>query len=66
MNKISERSNHIIQIKPWEDKDLDLLFHINTPVMMQHPLRISIGTFTLSLQLTIQLQIQFVGSLDLN
>lgn len=36
MNKISERSNHIIQIKPWEDKDLDLLFRINTPVMMQH------------------------------
>ncbi|EEM02704.1 hypothetical protein CN568_27970 [Bacillus pseudomycoides] len=36
MNKILERSNHIIQIKPWEDKDLDLLVRINTPVMMQH------------------------------
>ncbi|MGZ7147826.1 GNAT family N-acetyltransferase [Bacillus sp. BC08] len=36
MNKILERSNHIIQIKPWEDKDLDLLYRINTPVMMQH------------------------------
>ncbi|MDN3015682.1 GNAT family N-acetyltransferase [Paenibacillus sp. BSR1-1] len=31
-----EASNHIIQIKPWEDNDLDLLFFINTPEMMQH------------------------------
>ncbi|WP_223594732.1 GNAT family N-acetyltransferase [Neobacillus bataviensis] len=31
-----ESSNHIIQIKPWEDNDLDLLFRINTPEMMQH------------------------------
>jgi RimJ/RimL family protein N-acetyltransferase len=37
MSKISERSkNHIIQIKPWEDKDLDLLFRINAPEMMNH------------------------------
>ncbi|QIZ09395.1 GNAT family N-acetyltransferase [Priestia megaterium] len=36
MKKISERCNHIIQIKPWEDKDLDLLFRINAPEMMQH------------------------------
>ncbi|ETI69409.1 GNAT family N-acetyltransferase [Neobacillus vireti] len=31
-----EASNHIIQIKPWEDNDLDLLFRINAPEMMQH------------------------------
>jgi hypothetical protein len=31
-----EASNHIIQIKPWEDNDLDLLFLINAPEMMQH------------------------------
>lgn len=31
-----EGSNHIIQIKPWEDNDLDLLFLINAPEMMQH------------------------------
>lgn len=36
MKNILERSNHIIQIKPWEDKDLDLLFRINVPEMMQH------------------------------
>ncbi|MDQ0198238.1 GNAT family N-acetyltransferase [Neobacillus ginsengisoli] len=36
MKKILERSNHTIQIKPWEDKDLDLLFRINAPEMMQH------------------------------
>ncbi|WP_257350992.1 GNAT family N-acetyltransferase [Pseudalkalibacillus decolorationis] len=36
MMKISERINRIIQIKPWEDKDLDLLFRINAPKMMQH------------------------------
>jgi RimJ/RimL family protein N-acetyltransferase len=29
-------SNHIIKIKPWEDNDLDLLFRINAPEMMQH------------------------------
>ncbi|MBS4214809.1 MULTISPECIES: GNAT family N-acetyltransferase [Neobacillus] len=31
-----EASNHTIQIKPWEDNDLDLLFRINAPKMMQH------------------------------
>jgi hypothetical protein len=31
-----EASNRIIQIKPWEDKDLDLLFRLNAPEMMQH------------------------------
>lgn len=31
-----EANNHIIQIKPWEDNDLDLLFLINAPEMMQH------------------------------
>jgi RimJ/RimL family protein N-acetyltransferase len=31
-----EASNYIIQIKPWEDNDLDLLFLINAPEMMQH------------------------------
>ncbi|MBS4208025.1 GNAT family N-acetyltransferase [Bacillus sp. FJAT-50079] len=31
-----EASNHIIQIKPWEDNDLDLLVRINAPEMMQH------------------------------
>lgn len=31
-----EGSNHIIQIKPWEDNDLDLLFLINAPEMMQY------------------------------
>jgi hypothetical protein len=37
MKEISERSeNHIIQIKPWEDKDLDLLFRIKAPEMMEH------------------------------
>jgi RimJ/RimL family protein N-acetyltransferase len=36
MMNILERSNGIIQIKPWEEKDLDLLFRINAPEMMQH------------------------------
>lgn len=31
-----EASNHIIQIRPWEVNDLDLLFRINAPEMMQH------------------------------
>ncbi|MFP5112991.1 GNAT family N-acetyltransferase [Bacillaceae bacterium C204] len=31
-----EASNRIIQIKPWEDKDLDILFRLNAPEMMQH------------------------------
>ncbi|SFD54020.1 Protein N-acetyltransferase, RimJ/RimL family [Bacillus sp. UNCCL81] len=32
-----ERINkHIIQIRPWEDKNLDLLFQINQPEMMEH------------------------------
>ncbi|MED1203073.1 GNAT family N-acetyltransferase [Heyndrickxia acidicola] len=31
-----EASNHSIQIKTWEDNDLDLLFLINAPEMMQH------------------------------
>lgn len=31
-----EASDRIIQIKPWEDKDLDLLFRLNAPEMMQH------------------------------
>jgi RimJ/RimL family protein N-acetyltransferase len=31
-----ETSNHIIKIKPWEDNDLDLLFLINAPAMMQY------------------------------
>ncbi|MFF2447376.1 GNAT family N-acetyltransferase [Neobacillus sp. NPDC058068] len=31
-----EGSKHIIKIKPWEDNDLDLLFRINAPEMMQH------------------------------
>ena len=30
-----ETSNPIIQIKPWKDDDLDLLFRINAPEMMQ-------------------------------
>jgi len=35
--EILERINKgIIQIKPWEDKDLDLLFQINQPEMMEH------------------------------
>lgn len=36
MKKIREQSTHSIQIRPWEDKDLDLLFRINSPEMMQH------------------------------
>jgi RimJ/RimL family protein N-acetyltransferase len=36
MKKILEGSNQTIQIKPWEEKDLDLLFGINVPEMMQH------------------------------
>lgn len=31
-----EAGNHIIQIKPWENDGLDLLFRINAPEMMQH------------------------------
>jgi len=31
-----EAGNQIIQIKPWEDDDLDLLFRKNAPEMMQH------------------------------
>ncbi|MEH7748728.1 GNAT family N-acetyltransferase [Neobacillus drentensis] len=31
-----EGNNHIIHIKPWEDQDLDLLFRLNAPEMMQH------------------------------
>jgi RimJ/RimL family protein N-acetyltransferase len=31
-----EAINHIIQIKTWEDNDLDLLFRLNAPEMMQH------------------------------
>ncbi|MCM3238690.1 GNAT family N-acetyltransferase [Heyndrickxia oleronia] len=31
-----EASNQIIQIKPWADTDLNLLFQINSPEMMQH------------------------------
>ncbi|MGE7602969.1 GNAT family N-acetyltransferase [Peribacillus sp. NPDC097675] len=30
-----ETNNPIIQIKPWEEDDLDLLFRINAPEMMQ-------------------------------
>ncbi|KKI91095.1 GCN5 family acetyltransferase [Bacillus sp. SA1-12] len=29
-------SNSTVQIKPWEEKDLDLLFRLNVPEMMQH------------------------------
>ncbi|WP_251028596.1 hypothetical protein [Bacillus sp. ISL-18] len=29
-------SNNIIQIMPWEDNNLDLLFRLNAPEMMQH------------------------------
>jgi RimJ/RimL family protein N-acetyltransferase len=36
MMNILERSNDIIQIKPWEEKDLDLLIRLNAPEMMQH------------------------------
>lgn len=37
MKAISERlKKAIIQIKPWEDKDLELLFRINQPEMMEH------------------------------
>lgn len=36
MKRIWEASHNIIQIKPWEDNDLDLLFRINAPEMMQH------------------------------
>jgi RimJ/RimL family protein N-acetyltransferase len=36
MMNILERSNDIIQIKHWEEKDFDLLFRINAPEMMQH------------------------------
>ena len=31
-----EVGNHIIQIKPWDQDDLDLLFSINSPEMTQH------------------------------
>ncbi|MCJ8008171.1 GNAT family N-acetyltransferase [Lederbergia wuyishanensis] len=31
-----DANNHIIQLKPWEDKDLDLLLRINSPEMTQH------------------------------
>ncbi|MEK5175632.1 GNAT family N-acetyltransferase [Heyndrickxia sp. FSL W8-0496] len=31
-----EASNQIIQIKPWAEEDLTLLFQINSPEMMQH------------------------------
>lgn len=33
---MSEQSNQTIQIKPWEDKDLELLFRMNTPEMLKH------------------------------
>lgn len=37
MSRISERSKETkIEIKPWEDKDLELLFQINAPEMMEH------------------------------
>jgi len=29
-------NNDVIHIKPWEDSDLDLLFQLNAPEMMQH------------------------------
>lgn len=28
--------NDMVQIKPWEDSDLDLLFHLNAPEMMHY------------------------------
>ncbi|MFE4142315.1 GNAT family N-acetyltransferase [Peribacillus sp. YIM B13472] len=34
---MSERSKETkIEIKPWEDKDLELLFQLNAPEMMEH------------------------------
>jgi hypothetical protein len=37
MSEILERENEqIYEIKSWEDKDLDLLFKINAPEMMEH------------------------------
>ncbi|WP_339200679.1 GNAT family N-acetyltransferase [Peribacillus sp. FSL P2-0133] len=37
MSRISERSKETkIEIKPWEDKDLELLFQLNAPEMMEH------------------------------
>ena len=37
MSRISERSKETkIEIKPWEDKDLELLFQLNAPAMMEH------------------------------
>ncbi|RRN73892.1 N-acetyltransferase [Peribacillus simplex] len=37
MIRISERSTETrLEIKPWEDKDLDLLFQLNAPEMMEH------------------------------
>lgn len=37
MSRITERSKETnIEIKPWEDKDLELLFQLNAPEMMEH------------------------------
>nr|WP_309476865.1 GNAT family N-acetyltransferase [Bacillus sp. ISL-34] len=37
MSRISERSKeNKIEIKPWEEKDLELLFQLNAPEMMEH------------------------------
>lgn len=65
-----EASNHIIQITPWEDNDLDLLLLINAPEMMQHLVRTNINTSMHTHQLKILLLMQFIGiltfSLSLN
>ncbi|MGG0847032.1 GNAT family N-acetyltransferase [Peribacillus simplex] len=37
MSRISERNKETrLEINPWEDKDLDLLFQLNAPEMMAH------------------------------
>ncbi|KON70670.1 GCN5 family acetyltransferase [Peribacillus butanolivorans] len=37
VSEISERNKENgLQIKPWEDRNLDLLFHLNAPEMMEH------------------------------
>ncbi|WP_442857575.1 GNAT family N-acetyltransferase [Bacillus sp. mrc49] len=36
MNGILKRNETKLEIKPWEEKDLDLLFQLNEPKMMEH------------------------------
>ncbi|WP_040203339.1 GNAT family N-acetyltransferase [Neobacillus jeddahensis] len=33
---MTERSHHLVQINPWEEQDLDLLYRLNSPEMMEH------------------------------